>query len=77
MQALVDITNLIGFMCLMTVSAKMMICKGPAHAIAGLLIPLYAFLWGWNNVETQLDRRIMISWSFIAAALATLVISFG
>ncbi len=57
------ITGLINIVCFIMVLIKLFQDKGVGHGLLGLICGLYTFIWGWQNVEKNQNRNVMMAWS--------------
>ncbi|WP_224369325.1 hypothetical protein [Hyalangium versicolor] len=57
------VVGLANLVCFVMVVIKLFQAKGPLHGILGIICGLYTFIWGWQNVETNQNRNIMLAWT--------------
>lgn len=53
--------------CLIIVLTKLFPAGGVGKGVLGLICALYAFIWGWQNKDSEELNTVMIIWSIIFA----------
>jgi hypothetical protein len=57
------VVGLVNLACFIMVVIKLFQDKGALHGILGIICGLYTFIWGWQNVEKNQNRNIMLAWT--------------
>jgi hypothetical protein len=66
--------GIVSLVCWIMVLIQMFQREGVLLGILGILCSLWAFIWGWMNVEKTGQKQIMLIWT--VAVIAGLVLQF-
>jgi hypothetical protein len=69
------IVGLANLVCFIMVVIKLFQAKGVGHGILGIICGLYTFIWGWQNVEKNQNRNVMMAWT--GCILLSIVFNIG
>ena len=70
------ITGLVSLVCWVMVLIKMFgdeVNGGVGKGIGGVICGLYAFIWGWQNVNTHDNKPVMLAWT--AAFIGSIILN--
>jgi hypothetical protein len=70
--ALGGVASIVNLVCLILVLIKLFKVKGVLWGIFGIICGIYTFIWGWQNVESQNIKNVMLVWS--AAFVVSLLV---
>jgi hypothetical protein len=80
LMGLSGITSIVSIICWVMVLIKMFGDEangGVGKGIFGVICGLYAFIWGWQNVNTHDNKPVMLGWTaaFIGGILLNIISS--
>lgn len=74
MGILALVCNIVSIVCLIMVVIKMFQHAGVVQGIIGIICGLWAFIWGWMNVD-KVGKNLMLAWT--AVIILGLVFGFA
>lgn len=65
------IASIVNLVCLILVLIPLFKEKGIGWGIFGIICGIYTFIWGWQNVDSQNLKNVMLAWTaaFIVSIL--------
>jgi hypothetical protein len=63
MQILYYVSSIASLVCWIIILVKMFQRAGVLQGILGIICGLWAFIWGWMNVNEHGQKPVMIVWS--------------
>jgi len=65
MEILSTLISIAGLICWIIILIKMFQQAGVLQGILGIICGLWAFIWGWMNVDAHGQKPVMIAWTVI------------